>query len=180
MKSSILLALATVFVASVAGAQTTTRTVPVFEAAGTPKMGFPVGDRVDDARATMFRNDNGVAVHIQTEDLPEDSVFTVWLFECMDSIANGCKPFFPPFFGSAAITGDDDEVSIAFGLSGEVFNVGSQRPFVAFMLNHGAVDPKLIDGQLSNPGVPAGKVAPIQVAKFPPGGGSDDDDDDDD
>ena len=176
MTRSIFLFLAVVFIASTSAAQTT-RTVPVFEAAGGPPAGFPVGDRVDDAHATIIRNDNGVAVHIETE-VPEERVFTVWLFECTTSLELGCAPFGPPSFGDATITGDDDEISLVFGISEGSGIVDSQNPFVAFMLNHGPVIPDLIDQQLTNPMVPP-STAPIQVAKFPPGGGGGDDDDSD-
>ena len=178
MKRSIFVVLVAVFVVSVAAAETTTRTVPVFEAAGGPPVGFPVGDRVDDAHATIIRNDNGVAVHIETE-VPEDRVYTVWLFECTTPIELGCAPFGPPSFGDATITGDDDEISLVFGISEGSGIVDSQNPFVAFMLNHGPVIPDLIDQQLTNPMVPP-STAPIQVAKFPPGAGDDDDDSDSD
>ncbi len=176
MKSSLFVVLVAVDGVSVAAAETTTRTVPVFEAAGGPP--FPVGDRVDDAHATIIRNDNGVAVHIETE-VPEERVFTVWLFECTTSIELGCAPFFPPPFGDATISGDDDEISLVFGISEGSGIVDSQNPFVAFMLNHGPVIPDLIDQQLTNPMVPP-STAPIQVAKFPPGGGGDDADSDSD
>ena len=185
MKTIIVLALAGLFAVSVAGADTTTRTVPVFEATGGPfsTPPFPVGSKVDGASATIIRNEGGVAVIIETEDLPEGGAYTAWWFECLPpTTTEDCIPALPPPFGSSDTTGDDDEVHLAFGIS-EGFGISdSASPFVVLILDHGRVDPELIDEQLSKPGLPMtpGAGTPTQVVKFDLGGGDDDDDDDSD
>ncbi len=94
MKRAVLLALTAVFVA-VAVEAATIQTSRVFVALGGPHAGFPVGDAVPGAEATLIRNEDGVAFIIRTRNLPEGAV-TAWLFDFpCDNIAD-CASIAPP------------------------------------------------------------------------------------
>ena len=165
MKRTIFLALAAVLIVSAAEADTTIQTVPVFEAEGGPP-GFAVGSRVGGASATVYRNDDGIGVIIETKKLSE-GVFTAWLFECSGMSTDSCAPFLPPSFCSSDTAGDNKKVHLACGISdtgtpGTGFS-DSRNPFVVFILDHGPIDPDMIHLQLSVPMPPP--TVPIQTVK---------------
>jgi hypothetical protein len=148
MKRAVLLALTAVFVA-VAVEAATIQTSPVFVALGGPHAGFPVGDAVPGAQATLIRNEDGVAFIIRTRNLPEGAV-TAWLFDFpCDNIAN-CASIGPPSFGTSDTVGQNGKAHLAFGISeGDGVVDAEADTFVVLILDHGPVDPELIHLHLS-------------------------------
>ena len=168
MKRAIFLALAAIFIVSAAEADTTIQTVPVFEAEGGPP-GFAVGSLVGGASATVYRNDDGIGVIIETKKLSE-GVFTAWLFECSGMTTDLCAPFFPPNFCSSDTAGDNGKVHLACGLTATgtpgTGSSDSRSPFVVFILDHGPIDPDMIHLQLTIPMPPP--TVPVQTVKVEP------------
>ena len=172
MKKTIVLALAAFFIVSAAEAETTIQKVRVFKAEGGPPANFPVGKKVGGAKATVYRNDDGIGVIIDTKKLSK-GVFTAWLFECTGASTDACAPYTPPTFCSSDTAGKGKKgkkgnVHLACGISetgmpGTGF-FDSRSPFVVFILDHGPIDPEIIHKQLSVPSAPSTTV-PVQTVK---------------
>ena len=169
MKRTIILALAAVISISATQAAAdvaTVQSVKVFEAVGGPP-NFNVGKKVGGAKAIVYRNDDGIAVIIDTKKLSK-GVFTAWLFECSGESTELCAPH-PPIFCSSdtAEKGKKGKVHLACGMTatgtpGTGFS-NSRSPFVVFILDHGPIDPETIHLQLSVPMPPP--TVPVQTVK---------------
>ncbi len=161
MKKTIVLALAAFFIVSAAEAETTIQKVRVFKAEGGPPANFPVGKKVGGASATVYRNDDGIGVIIDTKKLSK-GVFTAWLFECSGASTELCAPH-PPIFcssdtagkGKGKGKGKKGEVHLACGMTATgTPGTGlsdSRSPFVVLILDHGTIDPDTIHLQLTIP-----------------------------
>ena len=159
MKRTISLALATVLVVSagVASADATIQSVSVFEAMGGPPTDFAVGKEVRGVSATVYRNDDGVGIVIETKKLSAGT-FTAWVFECTNGTLVPCTPIMgPPSFCSGDTAGPNAKGELVCGLADDGL---ARAPFVVLILDHGPIDPELIHLQLSIPpgGVPAQTV----------------------
>jgi hypothetical protein len=186
MKRIIILALAAVICVSATQAAAdvaTVQSVKVFEAVGGPP-NFNVGKKVGGAKATVYRNDNGLGIIIKTKKLSEGA-FTAWLFECVGGTAENCDRGSPPnapIFCSADTAKSNGKVHISCGVSevmpGTPGLTDSRNPFVVLFLDHGPIDPEMIDLQLSIPMPPP--TVPVQTVKVEAGGVPVDNDDDDD
>jgi hypothetical protein len=166
IKKIISLALATVLVVSatvVSADAPTVQSVPVFEAMGGPPTDFAVGKKVGGASATVYRNDDGVGIVIETKKISAGT-FTAWVFECSGGTLVPCDPFLPPSFCSGDTAGPNAKAELVCGLpDDDIAGMGapdSRAPFVVFILDHGPIDPDLIHLQLSIApgGVPAQTV----------------------
>ncbi len=168
MKKTIVLALAAFFIVSAAEAETTIQKVRVFKAEGGPPANFPVGKKVGGAKATVYRNDDGIGVIIDTKKLSK-GVFTAWLFECSGMSTDPCAPFLPPIFCSSdtAEKGKKGKVHLACGMTATgTPGTGlsdSRSPFVVLILDHGTIDPDTIHLQLTMPMPPP--TVPVQTVK---------------
>ncbi len=168
MKKTIVLALAAFFIVSAAEAETTIQKVRVFKAEGGPPANFPVGKKVGGASATVYRNDDGIGIIIDTKKLSK-GVFTAWLFECTGMSTDACAPHFPPTFCSSdtAEKGKKGKVHLACGVTAtKMPGMGfsdSQSPFVVLILDHGPIDPETIHLQLTIPMPPP--TVPVQTVK---------------
>ena len=169
MKRSIGLILAAVLVVSAEAAladPATVQTVPVFEALGGPPSDFAVGKQVGGASATVYRNDDGVGVIIETKKLSAGA-FTAWLFECAGGTVVPCVPFLPPSFCSGDTAGPNGKADLVCGLTDDnIAGMGtpdSRAPFVVLILDHGPIDPEEIHLQLSVPMPPP--TVPVQTVK---------------
>ena len=174
MKRSIGLILAAVLVVSAEAAladPATVQTVPVFEALGGPPSDFAVGKQVGGASATVYRNDDGVGVIIETKKLSEGA-FTAWIFECSGGTLVPCEPFTGPGIGPSFCSGDtagpNGKADLVCGLTDDnIAGMGtpdSRAPFVVFILDHGPIDPEEIHLQLSVP-MPPPTTVPVQTVK---------------
>ncbi len=166
MKKTIVLALAAFFIVSAAEAETTIQKVRVFKAEGGPPANFPVGKKVGGAKATVYRNDDGIGVIINTKKLSK-GVFTAWLFECSGMSTDPCAPFLPPSFCSSDTAGKNGKLQFACGVTATGMPAlgfsDSQSPFVVFILDHGPIDPEIIHLQLTIPMPPP--TVPVQTVK---------------
>ena len=170
MKQTICLALSAILVVSVEEASAdapTVQTVPIFEAMGGPPTDFAVGNEVGGASATVYRNDDGVGIVIETNKLSVGA-FTAWVFECTGGTVVPCDPFFPPSFCSGDTAGPNGKADLVCGLTDDdIAGMGtpdSRAPFVVLILDHGPIDPVLIHRQLSVP-MPPPPAAPVQTVK---------------
>ena len=168
MKIIPLVAVAAVLVVSAAEADTTIQTARVFEAEGGPP-NFLVGDHVHGAKATVYRNDDGIGVIIKTEELNE-GVFTAWLFECSGESTDPCDAFLPPSFCSSDTVRHNGRMHLACGLTATgtpgMGYSDSRSPFVVLILDHGPIDPDTIHLQLTIPMPPP--TVPVQTVKVEP------------
>ncbi len=166
MKKTIVLALAAFFIVSAAEAETTIQKVRVFKAEGGPPANFPVGKKVGGASATVYRNDDGIGVIIDTKKLSK-GVFTAWLFECSGLSTDSCAPFFPPSFCSSDTAGKNGKLQFACGVTATgtpgTGLSSSRSPFVVLILDHGTIDPDTIHLQLTMPMPPP--TVPVQTVK---------------
>ncbi len=166
MKKTIVLALAAFFIVSAAEAETTIQKARIFKAEGGPPANFPVGREVSGAKATVYRNKDGIGVIIKTRKLSK-GVFTAWLFECSGASTELCAPHLPPIFCSSDRARRNGELQIACGMTatgtpGTGFS-DSRSPFVVLILDHGEIDPETIHLQLTIPMPPP--TVPVQTVK---------------
>ena len=167
MKRTIGLALAAVLAVSAEDASAdppTVQTLPVFEAMGGPNSA--VGKRVGGASATVYRNDLGVGIIIETKKLSEGA-FTAWLFECMGGTLDPCDPYTPPSFCSGDTVGPNGKAELVCGLADDGMPMMGtpppRAPFVVIILDHGTIDPAEIHRQLSTTPPPA--AMPVQTVR---------------
>ena len=114
------------------------------------------------ASATVYRNDEGVGIIIETKKLSEGA-FTAWVFDCASGTLDPCNPVTPPSFCSGDTVGPNGKAELVCGLTDDDMAGGapdSRAPLVLFILDHGPIDPANIHTQLS---IPPG--TPVQTAK---------------